>query len=192
MAFFFSGCINILMLATPLYTLQVFERVIPTASFDTLFFLSGILCAALLALALLEIARDRVLSRTGHRMDRDLSDFVLRRGLQVGARSNDVDTQVRAITAIRNALNSSSINAVFDAPWVPLFCFVLFLLHFWLGMVTVIAAGLLIIVNIAQLLVAGASQRDLSGAISKADTWRNAMSANTRLTTALRPFDRCV
>lgn len=184
-AFFFSGCINVLMLATPLYTLQVFERVIPTASFDTLFFLSGILCAALLALALLEIARDRVLSRTGHRMDRDLSNFVLRRGLKVGARTTDVDAQVRAVTAIRNALNSSSINAVFDAPWVPLFCFVLFLLHFWLGIVTVIAAGLLVLVTLAQLIVAGASQRELGGAISKADTWRTAITANTRLTTAL-------
>ena len=57
-AFLFSGCINVLMLATPLYTLQVFETVVPLGSIETLVILTLITAAAIAAMALIEIARD--------------------------------------------------------------------------------------------------------------------------------------
>ena len=78
-AFIFSGCINLLMLATPLYTLQVFQSVVPLDSIETLVILTLITGGAILACALIEIARDMVLLRAGLWLDHELGQGQLPR-----------------------------------------------------------------------------------------------------------------
>ena len=57
--------INVLMLASPLYSMQVFDRVQHSGSFETLALLTAALVACLGFVALLEMARDRMTSRVG-------------------------------------------------------------------------------------------------------------------------------
>jgi ATP-binding cassette, subfamily C, bacterial len=65
----FSLAINLLYLAAPLYMLQVYDRVISSASEVTLVILTLALLMALLALAGLDAVRARVLTRASIRLD---------------------------------------------------------------------------------------------------------------------------
>src|SRR5262245_24351188 len=69
----FSLAINLLYLAAPLYMLQVYDRVISSASEVTLVMLTLALLMALLALAGLDTVRARVLTRASIRLDRLLA-----------------------------------------------------------------------------------------------------------------------
>ncbi len=60
---FFSIVINLLMLATPLYMLQVYDRVLISRSVETLLLLTLIVIAALIVSVLLERIRSDILQR---------------------------------------------------------------------------------------------------------------------------------
>lgn len=53
----FSLVLNLLLLTMPLYLLQVYDRVLPSASMETLVYLSLIAIASLCFLGLMEIIR---------------------------------------------------------------------------------------------------------------------------------------
>ena len=69
----FSLGINLLYLAAPLYMLQIYDRVISSASEVTLAMLSVVVLIAYAALAGLDIVRARLLTRAGIRLDRRLA-----------------------------------------------------------------------------------------------------------------------
>src|SRR5260370_33409164 len=66
----FSLADNLLLLIVPLYTMQLYDRVLTTRSLDTLIHLTIIAIVGLVALVLLDVAKNRVLSRIGHWLDR--------------------------------------------------------------------------------------------------------------------------
>src|SRR6266478_3161618 len=73
----FSAAINVLYLASPLYMLQVYDRVVSSASVPTLLMLTVALLIALSAMAALDWVRARILIRAGLRFDRLLSGRVM-------------------------------------------------------------------------------------------------------------------
>jgi ATP-binding cassette, subfamily C, bacterial len=73
----FSAGVNILYLASPIYMLQVYDRVVSSGSVPTLVMLTAALLIALVAMAGLDHARARVLVRAGLRLDRLLSERVM-------------------------------------------------------------------------------------------------------------------
>src|ERR1700726_4831361 len=73
----FSLAINLLYLAGPLYMLQVYDRVISSASEVTLVMLTIALLMAFLALAGLDAVRARVLTRASIRLDQKIAARVM-------------------------------------------------------------------------------------------------------------------
>ena len=73
----FSLAINLLYLAGPLYMLQVYDRVISSASQITLLRLTIALLVAYTALAGLDAVRARVLTRTSIRLDQKIAPRVM-------------------------------------------------------------------------------------------------------------------
>src|SRR5215510_3611777 len=73
----FSLAINLLYLASPLYMLQVYDRVISSSSVVTLVMLTIALIVSLAALAALDVVRARVLTRASIRLDRLLAGRVV-------------------------------------------------------------------------------------------------------------------
>lgn len=65
----FSFFVNALMLVMPIYMLQVYDRILPSSSIETLFFLSILAAAALLLLAVLETVRAIYANRIAARLD---------------------------------------------------------------------------------------------------------------------------
>ena len=137
---FFSLCINLLMLTSPLYMLQVYDRVLISRSVDTLLLLSLVALGALIAFGLLEAIRARVLVRVGARFDLGLSEKIFATVMASGS-----DAQpFRDLETIRNFLTGRSLLALFDAPWTPLYIALVYLLHPWLGHVALGGAMILI------------------------------------------------
>jgi PrtD family type I secretion system ABC transporter len=140
---FVSAILNILMLTGSVYMLQVYDRVLGSGSIPTLLGLFLIVVLLYGFMAIYDALRARILSRGGLRLDRDLGGAAFRALWRGGA---DSTQGLRDIETLRSFLSGTTIGALCDLPFVPLYLGILFLIHPWLGWITVagalIAAGL--------------------------------------------------
>lgn len=144
-ALIFSFAINLLYLAAPLYMLQVYDRVISSASHVTLVMLTIVLLFALIALAGLDFVRARVLTRASMRLDRLMAGRVLTATMESSAKGAPPTSQtLRDFDTFRQFVTGAGIHAIFDLPWAPIYIFVIFLLHPLLGAFALASAIILI------------------------------------------------
>jgi ATP-binding cassette, subfamily C, bacterial len=132
----FSAAINILYLASPLYMLQVYDRVVSSASVPTLLMLTLALLIALGTMAALDGLRARILIRAGLRLDRLLSGRIV---AALVKQANAVPgagraQELRDFDSFRQFITGGSIYALCDAPWAPIYIAVIALLHPALGL----------------------------------------------------------
>ena len=139
----FSLLINILYLAPTLYMLQVYDRVVPTAGKTTLLFVTLALALALLTLSALDMVRGRLLVRASERVDSILAPKLLEQ--MMASETGNTAQAMRDFDSIRATIGTPIIAAMFDAPWTPVFLLVAFMLHYWIGIMAVISAVLLVI-----------------------------------------------
>jgi ATP-binding cassette, subfamily C, type I secretion system permease/ATPase len=129
----FSLAINLLYLASPLYMLQVYDRVISSASHLTLVMLTIALLVAFVALAGLDAVRARILTRASVRLDRLMAPRIMtaivERAQESGARSQFL----RDFDTFRQFVTGHGIHAIFDLPWAPIYIGVIVMLHPLLG-----------------------------------------------------------
>jgi ATP-binding cassette subfamily C protein len=133
----FSGMVNLLMLAGPLYMLQVYDRVLSSRSVPTLVALSLFLVGAYAFQGALDLIRSRVVVRAAAALDRRLAlavhGAVIR--LAIASRqAGETPQPVRDLDQIRTFLTSAGPIAIVDLPWVPVFLTICFLIHPWLGL----------------------------------------------------------
>jgi PrtD family type I secretion system ABC transporter len=145
----FSLFVNLAMLNSPLFMLQVYDRVLTSQSEDTLLFLTLLSVGVLLVQSLVEIARSDLLVRASSQLDNELRDLTF--GISMGKEPTDMSSAhgLRDLDTIRSFLASPALIALFDAPWTPIFLFVVFLLHPALGLLAL--AGAILIIGIAYL-----------------------------------------
>jgi PrtD family type I secretion system ABC transporter len=142
----FSLAINLLYLAAPLYMLQVYDRVISSASIVTLVMLTIALLVALAALSGLDWVRARVLTRASIRLDRVLSGRVVAATVENTARGGAGRSQpLRDFDNFRQFITGSGIHAIFDLPWAPIYIGVIYILHPLLGSFSFGAAVVLVL-----------------------------------------------
>lgn len=184
-AFLFSGCINVLMLATPLYTLHVFETVVPLGSIETLVILTAITGAAIVALALIEMARDAILLRAGLWLDHELGQHMIENGLKLGTPGAELKADARALEQVKQFITGSVVTVLFDAPWVPLFLVALFALNPLVGSVAAIAAVLLLASAILHATLTDRLVAESGRAHERSEQWLGMVSGDSRLAGAL-------
>jgi len=148
--FSFSTFINLLVLALPIYTLQVFDRVLSGRSIETLGALTIILIFLLIAQNLLDGVRATILRRAGHGFELQLSELVMRRAVEEAARGNaHASAGAADLKSVRNGLAAPNASSVFDVPWAPIFLILIFAMHPVLGMF--VASALLVLLLLAGL-----------------------------------------
>jgi ATP-binding cassette subfamily C protein RsaD len=128
----FSLFINMLALVSPLYMLQVYDRVLSSRNLMTLLFLTIIAVFLYLVYGSLEGLRSRVLVRGGARFENVLRTplFETTFAAMLGRKSGTVEAQpFRDADMVREFVTGSAMLAFFDLPWVPLFIAASFLLH---------------------------------------------------------------
>lgn len=140
--FLFSFVVNSMILTLPIYMFSVFDKVLSSYSMATLGMLFFMAFVAFGVQAGVDIARSFTLIEVGNFLDRKLAarllDLSIARSMQRGvARSAQV---LQSFDTVKTFLTSQSIFNVLDIPWIPLFCGVLFLLNFWVGVVALVGA----------------------------------------------------
>lgn len=142
----FSLAINLLYLASPLYMLQIYDRVISSGSNVTLVMLTLVLLMALGALAALDSVRARVLTRASIRLDHTIAGRVVAATMENSARGGSARSQLlRDFDNFRQFITGSGIHAIFDLPWAPIYIAVIFMLHPALGAFALFCAAILVL-----------------------------------------------
>ena len=139
----FSCVANLLMLVAPLHMMQVYDRVLSSGSMETLLYLTLISFVLLGLYGAAEMLRSRLAHRISARFSSVNADHLMRNLTASGhckGRSLDLLKQFNQLQAF---LASRSFIGLFDLPFAPLFLLILFALHWHLGMITLIGAGLL-------------------------------------------------
>lgn len=135
---FFEGAVatftvNAIGLASSFYTMQVYDRVVPTQGYPTLWVLSaGVLLAILLELVMKQV-RARLVERGCKAIDEELSSVFFGHALAIrmDQRPRTVGTfasQIRHFESVRNFMTSSTLFVIADAPFAILFIVVIWLL----------------------------------------------------------------
>jgi ATP-binding cassette, subfamily C, bacterial len=149
-AFGFSALVNILMLTSPLYMLQVYDRVLVSRSEETLLALSLLMAFMFLIMGLLDHARGRIMARVGARLQSGLDPRVLSaafRRLALAPQDPAALTAQRDLDAISRFWASPLLLALFDAPWTPIYAAAIFVFHPALGCLALSGAAVLIVLG---------------------------------------------
>jgi PrtD family type I secretion system ABC transporter len=149
-AFFLSGVSNLLMLAVPLYSLQVLDRVVSSGSIETLLMLTLITIAAIAFLNIIQSIRGFLFSCLTRWFHDKLSSVLFIHGITQSAcvRQAKNNQSLQDLNTIRSFFSANMIGAILDLPWSIIFLAALFFMHPVIGMVTVIGGILLLILGI--------------------------------------------
>ncbi|NKJ38681.1 type I secretion system permease/ATPase [Rhizobium sp. SG570] len=184
----FSGVINLLALSGPLFMLEIYDRVIPSKSVETLVALL-ILIATLYGFSgLLELARGRVMSRIAGVMDAKISTRVAAviAGASLRTRmTNDILKPAQDADQIRSFLSSSGPMALFDLPWMPVYLAICFFLHPLIGWLAVGAMVVLVVITLSTDLVTRRRTRQISDAVSVRNRFGEALHRNAEAIAAM-------
>lgn len=138
----FSMVVNLLMLTPTVYMLQVFDRVMMSQSYLTLVVVSLLTLFLFGVMAFAEWARSIMLVRIGVKLDQALSQRVFKASFL--SYLNPTETAPAKaftdLTVLRQFMTGNGVFAFFDAPWIPIYLGVLFMLHPWLGFSAILFA----------------------------------------------------
>lgn len=187
----FSVFVNVLMLTAPLYMLQVFDRVLTSRSVDTLLALTLIAVVALATLAFLEGVRSLALGRAGTWLDDRLAGVLLRGSLQdrIAGNAGANAQGLRDLGTVRSFLSGPGMFPILDAPWIPLFLGVIFLLHPLLGWIALGGACVLIALAVANEFVTRKPLQEATALQLEATNQADAAIRNADVIEAMGMFD---
>jgi len=177
----FSGVINVMMLTPAVYMLQVYDRALVSRNITTLGMLTLLVVGLFLLMSALEMTRTRVLIRVGNCLDMALNRRIFSAAFErnLSRAGGNPAQALQDLAQVRQFLTGNGLFAFFDAPWTPIYLLVCYLIHPWLGLVTMI--GSLVLVGLAYLTekatqkpLAEANQASLSSASYANNNLRNA------------------
>lgn len=167
---------NILALATIIFSMQVYDRVVPSQSIPTLWVLAGgVLIAAIFEFTL-RISRVYLSDIIGKRADLKISDRVFGHALRIRNKDRSRSTgsfisQIRELEGVRELVTSTTISAIADLPFFFLFLIIFWIIGgniFWVMLLVVplmIIPGFLVQKKLAQLATEGMRESAIRNAI---------------------------
>ncbi|MDC5485827.1 ABC transporter transmembrane domain-containing protein, partial [Acinetobacter baumannii] len=173
---FASLIANVLALATIIFSMQVYDRVVPSQSIPTLWVLAGgVLIAALFEFTL-RVSRVYLSDIIGKRADLRVSDRVFGHALRIKNKDRSKSTgsfisQIRELEGVRELVTSTTISAIADFPFFFLFLVIFAIIGgklFWVMLLVVplmILPGILVQKKLAQLAQEGMRESSIRNAI---------------------------
>lgn len=174
--------VNLLALATSLYSMQVYDRVIPRGGLSTLWVLTVGVAFALLLDFMLRLTRSLMIEREAARIDGEISEYFFARAqaVRLDARPPGVGTmaaQLRGWEQVRALLSSGFVFLLADLPFALLFVGVIASLGGALGFVPL--ASLPLAIGLALIFAR----------LIQTDTAKSLLSANRKNGVLVESFD---
>ncbi|BCT18954.1 TPA: type I secretion system permease/ATPase [Enterobacter asburiae] len=141
---------NVLALSGMVFSMQVYDRVVPSQSEATLWVLFGGVMSAIVFEFIMRMLRVHISDVVGKRADLRISERVFAHALRIknGARSKSTGSfiaQIRELESVRELITSTTIAAISDLPFFLLFVFILWMIGGPLVLVVLLAVPLLLI-----------------------------------------------
>jgi PrtD family type I secretion system ABC transporter len=184
----FSALINILMLTSSFFMLQVYDRVLAAHSIPTLLGLCALAGILYAFLAIFDVVRQRILTRIGLRLDEQISGRVYETILTIPMRTNERSEwtyPLRDLDSLRSFLSSLGPTVVFDLPWFPVYLAICFAFHFWIGTAATVGALVLIAFTIATERKTRSAVREATALGASRNGFAEAGRRNAEVITAL-------
>ena len=191
-AFSFSLVSNVLYLAMPLYTFQVYGRVMVSQSQATLWVLTLATLFVFGISGVVDDFRARILINYGMLLDQRVSGHVFSALFDAAVRGdNNARSQaLRDLDTFRQTLTGIGAAALFDLPWIPVFLLTLFAIDPLIGVVTTIGAVVLVMLALAQERATRPAMKDANDAALKSYAFTDAALRNGEVVRAMGMLPR--
>ena len=167
--------INLFALALPLFTMNVYDRVVPNHAVETLWTLAiGLLIVVIMDFTL-RMMRSHFLDLASERIDVGVSAQIMERvlGSRLEHRPASVGTyavNLRAFDSVRDFINSATITTLIDVPFALIFCAVIF----WIAPMVLLPLVLGVVLVMGYVSLGRAKLQELSESTHRAGIQRNA------------------
>jgi ATP-binding cassette subfamily C exporter for protease/lipase len=183
----FSFFSNVLYLALPLYTYQIYGRVLTSRSEATLWVLTLITLFVFAVSSAIDDYRAKILIQYGVALDQRVSGRVFSALFDAALRG---DTGARAqalrdLDQFRQNLTGVAAAVFFDVPWIPVFLIVLYMIDPMVGFVTTVGAGVLMALALAQERAIRPVTKDANDAALKSYAFTDAALRNGEVVRAM-------
>jgi ATP-binding cassette, subfamily C, bacterial len=179
--------LNLLHLGMPLYTIQVYDRVLGSGSLETLAALAGLVAIVLVFQAVIDLLRSKIFMILGARAVARLGYPVFQSAVETTLKQGPLAAGgiMRDIAEIRTFISGGAIAIPLDALVAPIFLAVLFLLHPVYGLIGLAGAVTLTITAIATEVLARRPSARASQATNRVNTETSAAIRNAETITAM-------
>jgi PrtD family type I secretion system ABC transporter len=184
----FSTVVNLLMLVAPLYMLQVYDRVIPSRSEETLLALTVLIAALFAVMGVLDYVRGRVAARVGStfqsRLDARVFRANLRRSVLSSERSKPA-SGLRDVEAVQKLTGSPVLFAIFDMPWAPVFLIAIYSFHPYMGHLALAGMIFLVFATVLNQMLTRKPEQEATAATMHGDAFAETIRQQGELIQAL-------
>jgi ATP-binding cassette subfamily C protein LapB len=141
--------VNLLALAVPLFTMNVYDRVIPNKAIPTLWVLAAGVALALAFDFALRLARSRLVDEIGRKLDAKLSQKLFEKimNLPMAARQGSTGALAKRVSEyelVRDFFASTTVVLLVDISFLLLFLILITVLGGWLVIVPLVGIGAMI------------------------------------------------
>lgn len=166
--------INVFALALPLFTMNVYDRVVPNYAVETLWMLAAGVIVILLADITLRTMRGYFLDLASKRVDIKLSGRILERvlGMRLEHRAPSVGSyavNLRSFETVRDFIASATVATLIDVPFAVLFMAVIA----WIAWPVLIPIAIGLVVVLVYAMILQGKLRDLTETTFRAGAQRN-------------------
>ena len=183
----FSLASNLLYLALPIYTNQIYSRVLTSHSGATLMVLTLGAAIVFLVSGVLDHFRTQVLINFSVAFDRRLASgtFAALFDLVVRRRGGSHAQALRDLDMVRSMIAGNGTAVLFDVPWIPVFMGILFVIDPWIGVLTFMGGVVLLLLAWLQDRATHSALKEQSQASIKSYSFTDAALRNAEIVRAL-------
>ena len=182
----FSAFVNLQILTLPLYLFQLSDRVLISHSLDTLLMLTILALIFISVLSVLDILRRQVLSRLATRFETILGGTVLASIVANARVSDGANIQaLRSLHQVKNFISSPVMLLLFDVPLAPIYFGAVFLIHPYLGFISLGAGVALTVIALVNQRATTVPLGQAGQYASKADAEADALARNSQVINAM-------
>ena len=189
----FTIAINVLVLAIPIYLFQISDRVLTSRSQDTLVMLTIAVLGAIVLQVILDSIRRFILMRTAVEMEVQLGAPILSAAARASLHGNGRDYQVLSdLQQLRSFIVSGTLISFLDAPLMPFFVVVVYMIQPQLGLIVIMCCVVLFVIAYLNQKATSQPFSEANAFLSRANFHLDSMSRNSQIINALAMIPEAV